>query len=58
MLKIEITKGNGMLIIFNPTCSYPLINISKSTFSFLRNSDLFTTDFFRIKGAYLYPKAS
>jgi len=44
--------------LLNPFCSYPLAKFSKSTVSVLRSSVLFTTDFFRKKGAYLYSKAS
>ena len=52
---IRIFKG---MMILNSTCSYPLLNSGKSSLSFLKNSNLFTTDFFRMKGEYLYPSAS
>ena len=37
----------------NPTCSYSLLKSSESIFPLFINSVLFTTDFLRIKGAYL-----
>jgi DNA topoisomerase-3 len=43
---------------FNPSCTYPLLKSTKSRYRFFKNSFLFTTDFLRTKGAYLYPKAS
>ena len=55
---VAVRYSAYLQLLLNPTCSYPLLNSGKSSFSFLKNSNLFTTDFFRMKGAYLYPSAS